>query len=118
MADNIVKKMYQKQPRHSHATFGYKREGKRWGVLLECGTAYLDFADEQIETIAAKLALDPDLVREILQSATAHIFINRMPHGGGTGYFSARPRKEPVPPWVDERDPEPIEGPPPPEHLR
>jgi hypothetical protein len=118
MADNNVKKMYQRQPRHSHAAFGYKREGKRWGVLLECGTGYLDFAEDDVDEIAAKFELDADVVREILQSATAHLFINRMPYGGSTGYFCIRPKREPIPGWIEERDPEPLEGPPPPEQLR
>jgi hypothetical protein len=118
MAENNVRKMTPRQTRHSHAAFGYRREGKRWGVLLECGTGYLDFAEETTDAIAARFELDPDIVREILQSAVAHLFINRMPYGGGTGYYCIRPRREPTPLWVEERDPEPFQGPEPPEHLR
>jgi hypothetical protein len=118
MAENNVKKMQPRRSPHTHAAFGYRREGKRWGILLECGTGYLDFAEDDIEAIAGKFDLEADVVGEILQSATAHLFINRMPYGGGTGYYCVRPRKEAVPPWVEERDPEPLEGPPPPENLR
>src|SRR5689334_12059977 len=98
MADNNKKN----QHRHSHAAFGYKREGKRWGVLLECGTGYLDFAESDIDEIATKFELDPDTVREILQTATAHLFINRHVAPGGTGYFCLRSRTVAPPPWVEE----------------
>lgn len=118
MAENNMKKTQPRKSPHSHAAFGYKREGKRWGVLLECGTGYLDFGEDDIDEIAAKFELDTDTVREILQSATAHLFINRQVCPGATGYYCLRTRRLQPPPWVEERDPEPLEGPPPPEHLR
>jgi hypothetical protein len=107
-----------KSHKHSHSAYGYQRQGKRWGTLLECGTGYLDFAENDIDEIAAKFDLDPDTVREILQSAVAHLFINRHIANGGTGYYCLRARAVPQPPWVEERDPEPFEFPLPPEELR
>jgi hypothetical protein len=101
---------------HSHAAFGYKREGKRWGRLLNCGTGYLDMAERSIDEVAAQfegVPVDASVVREILQTATAHLFIDRQIWIGGTGYFCIRPLKEKPPPWVEERDPQPVEGPPP-----
>jgi hypothetical protein len=106
------------RPRHSHVAFGFRRQGKKWGDLLECGTGYLDFAEDDIEAIAAKHQLDAAVVRDILQSATGHLFINRHVFPGGTGYFCIRPGKQPVPPWVEEREPPAYDGPLPPEHLR
>jgi hypothetical protein len=100
---------------HSHAAFGYKREGRRWGRLLNCGTGYLDMAERSLEDIAAEfegVPVDVDVVRQILDTATAHFFIDRQIWLGGTGYFCIRPIKQKPPPWVEERDPQPVEGPP------
>jgi hypothetical protein len=107
--------------RHSHCAYGYRREGKKWGRLLECGTGYLDFAESSVEDIAAKfegVPVDADVVREILENVAAHLFIDRQVYVGATGYFCLRTRKERLPPWVEEREPEAFEGPLPPEKLR
>ena len=103
-----------KSHKHSHSAFGYKREGRRWGTLLDCGTGYLDFGESRIDDIAAKFELDPDIVGEILQCVVAHLFINRLIAQGGTGYYCLRSRAVPQPPWVEERDEFPL----PPEELR
>jgi hypothetical protein len=109
----------QSQPKkHTHSAFGFQRQGKRWGVLLDCGTGYLDFGEDTVEALAARFQLDPAIVREILTSATAHLFINRQIYPGATGYYCLRARKQLPPPWVEERAPEPFDGPLPPEHLR
>jgi hypothetical protein len=99
---------------HTHAAYSYKREGRKWGRLLACGTGYLD-ARREAERIAAMfegVTVDANVVRQILESATAHLFVDRLIYGGGsTGYFCLIPKGEGTRPWIEEPEPPALPGP-------
>jgi hypothetical protein len=63
----------------THAAWGFRREGKKSGRLLEIGTGRLD-----------------------VDGKHAHIFLDRMPIGAFTGYIYLAPRGE-GPPAIEPR---------------
>jgi hypothetical protein len=64
---------------HTHTVYAYQRLGKKTGKLLEVGSGYID--------------RDRDI---------AHLFMNRQPIGGYTGYVILSPHGVKPPPLQDE----------------
>jgi hypothetical protein len=58
----------------THVAFGFRREGKKFGRLVEIGTGRFD--DDRKH---------------------AHLFLDRLPLGGFTGYVFLAPKGEPPP---------------------
>lgn len=56
------------KPKHTHIAYAFQRLGKKSGQLLEVGTGHID-ADRNI----------------------AHVYMNRQPLGGYTGYVVLAP---------------------------
>src|SRR5689334_6752511 len=79
---------------HTHRAYGFRREGRKSGRLLRCGTGHIDM-ERDLEEIAAEfegVMVDGEVVRQILRLATGHLFLDRMPFMGGTGYFCLLPK--------------------------
>jgi hypothetical protein len=100
----------------THRAFAYRRTGKKSGRLRWSGLGYIS-TEKSPEEIAAMFegeTLDADMVREILGLATAHLFVEMIPHHGGTGYYQLIPKavKPPlrVPEPDDPREDEPEGG--------
>jgi hypothetical protein len=60
---------------HTHTAYAFKRLSRKQGKLLECGTGRIDH--------------DRNIV---------HVFMDRQPWGGGTGYFVLSPHGVKPPP--------------------
>lgn len=69
------------KPKHTHTAYAFQRLGKKSGQLLEVGTGHID-ADRNI----------------------AHVYMNRQPLGGYTGYVVLAPIGTKPPP-VSEMQP-------------
>jgi hypothetical protein len=90
----------------SHSAYSFRRTGKKFGRLRWSGYGYLGTV-RPVEEIAAQFKDQPvsaDLVRKILSFATAHLFIEMVPHHGGTGYHVLLPKSAKRPPRVAEPD--------------
>jgi hypothetical protein len=73
----------------THRAYAFKRTGKKHGRLYECGTA--------------RIEADTNLI---------HVYLDRVPLGGWTGYLMVRPKDSPPPSKLevdlldeDEEDP-------------
>ena len=90
----------------THRAYAYRRIGKRYGRLRWSGMGYIGTTLAP-EDIAAKFEGQPitaDMVRRILGFATAHLFVEMLPHHGGTGYYCMLPKDIAPPPKVPEPD--------------
>ena len=90
----------------SHNAYAFRRIGKKFGRLRWSGYGYIG-TSRPVEEIAAQYKGQPvsvDLVRQILSLATAHLFIEMVPHHGGTGYHVLLPKAAKRPPRVIEPD--------------
>ena len=58
----------------THTAYAFRREGKKFGRLLECGTGRIDQTRNLV-----------------------HVFMNRMPLGNWSGYVVLSPIGEPAP---------------------
>jgi hypothetical protein len=90
----------------THRAFAYRRTGKKFGWLRWAGLGYID-SEKSPEEIAAMFRgkpVDADIVRRILGFATAHLFVEMMPHHGGSGYFRMVPKDIKPPRKVAEPD--------------
>ena len=68
---------------HTHTAYAFKRTGKKHGKFLECGTGRIDHARD-----------------------VAHVFMDRQPIGGYTGYVVLSPHGvKPEPPPARPRRP-------------
>ena len=70
----------------THTAYAFSRQGKKFGKLLECGTGYID-----------------------KQNNLAHVFMDRGPIMGYTGYIVLSPIGAPPPkvePPTDDEDSE------------
>jgi hypothetical protein len=90
----------------SHNAYSYRRTGKKSGRLRWAGYGRVD-TDKSAEEIAAQFKGQPvsaDLVRKILSLASAHLFIEMVPHHGGTGYHVLLPKAAKRPLRIPEPD--------------
>lgn len=98
----------------SHRAYAYRRTGRRHGKLRWSGYGGIR-TTKPPEDIAALFKGQPvsaDIVRRILAMATAHLFVEMVPHHGGTGYYCLLPKEtqrlarvpEPDDPREDEQD--------------
>ena len=68
------------KPHNTHTAYAYKRLGKKHGRLMECGTGRID--------------QDRNIV---------HVFMDRTPIGGWTGYVMLSPHNVRPPPQPDDK---------------
>jgi hypothetical protein len=61
----------------THTAYAYRREGKKFGRMLECGTGRIERIDNERYRV--------------------HVFADRLPIGGFTGYFLLSPIGTPPP---------------------
>lgn len=90
----------------THRAFAYRRTGKKWGRLRWSGLGYIG-SEKSPEDIAARFEgepVDAALVRKILGFATAHLFVEMIPHHGGTGYYCLLPKEAKAPRRIPEPD--------------
>jgi GrpB-like predicted nucleotidyltransferase (UPF0157 family) len=87
----------------THRAFAFRRTGKKSGRLRWSGLGHIG-TTRPVEEIADKLAIDVDTVRRVLGFATAHLFVEMVPHHGGTGYYCLLPKDAKRPLRVPEPD--------------
>jgi hypothetical protein len=90
----------------SHHAYSFRRTGKRSGRLRWSGYGRVDTAKSPVD-IAAQFKGQPvtaDMVRQILGMASAHLFIEMVPHHGGTGYHLLLPKSVKRPARITEPD--------------
>jgi hypothetical protein len=90
----------------THRAFAFRRTGKKFGRLRWSGLGYIG-SEKSPEEIAAMFEgepVDADMVRQILRFATAHLFVEMMPHHGGTGYYCLLPKESRAPRKIAEPD--------------
>jgi hypothetical protein len=91
---------------HTHHAFAYRRTGRVGGRLRWSGMGYIGSTKkpEEIAALFRGEPVDAALVRKILAFATAHLFVEMIPHHGGTGYYRLVPKDTKTPRRVPEPD--------------
>jgi hypothetical protein len=90
----------------THRAYAYRRTGKKFGRLRWSGLGSIG-STRKPEDIAAMFEgepVDAELVRKILGFAVAHLFVEMIPHHGGTGYYCLIPKEAKIPRKVPEPD--------------
>jgi hypothetical protein len=90
----------------SHRAYAYRRTGRRHGCLRWSGfgTVSTTKSPEDIAALFKGQPVSPDVVRRILAMAAAHLFVEMVPHHGGTGYYCLLPKDAERPARVPEPD--------------
>jgi hypothetical protein len=90
----------------THRAYAFRRTGKKAGRLRWGGLGYIGsvLSHEEIAAQFEGARIDADIVRRILNYATAHLFIEMRPEIGGTGYYCLIPKESRAPRKIVEPD--------------